>query len=240
MTDQEKLFIHTFTSVKLPTRKIIAILTNLRGGKPKNVPYNKKYVSNVMTAIRQEDKANDMMKVLDYFRKRKEADPRFYYSFQLGPGKKVLCIFWSDGFSRKMYDLYGDCLNFDTTYKTNKYNLPFAPFIGVTGHGQNCLFACAIITNEQAITFKWLFEEFLLCMKGKQPETIISDQDVAMKETILAVFTRSCHQNCFFHIKKKAEEKCGGSFGRIPNLHADFSDILRNSLTVAEFEYLWT
>jgi hypothetical protein len=47
------------------------------------------------------------------------------------------------------------------------------------------------------------------------------------------------HRNCFFHIKRKAEEKCGGSFGRIPNLHADFSDILRNSLTVAEFEHLW-
>jgi hypothetical protein len=65
------------------------------------------------------------------------------------------------GFSRKMYDLYRDCLSFDTTYKTNKYNLPFVPFVGVTGHGQNCLFACAIIKNEQAITFKWLFEKFL-------------------------------------------------------------------------------
>jgi mevalonate pyrophosphate decarboxylase len=78
----------------------MAILTYLRGGKPRNVPYNKKYVSNVMTAIRQEDKSNDMMKVLDYFRKRKEEDPRFYYSFERGPGNKVLSIFWSDGFSR--------------------------------------------------------------------------------------------------------------------------------------------
>ncbi|KAK1687069.1 hypothetical protein QYE76_047917 [Lolium multiflorum] len=99
MTDQEKLFIRTFTSVKLPTRKIMAILTYLRGGKPKNVPYNKKYVSNVMTAMRLEDNRNDMMKVLAYFRKRQEEDPRFYYNFDLGEGNKVKCIFWSDGFS---------------------------------------------------------------------------------------------------------------------------------------------
>jgi hypothetical protein len=52
-----------------------------------------------MTAIRQEDKSNDMMKVLDYFRKRKEEDPRFYYAFERGPGNKVRSIFWSDGFS---------------------------------------------------------------------------------------------------------------------------------------------
>jgi hypothetical protein len=139
-----------------------------------------------------------------------------------------------------MYDLYGDCLSFDTTYKTNKYNLPFASFVGVSGHGHNCLFACAIINNEQEKTFKWLFREFLTCMGGKHPATIITDQDVAMKNAVPDVFKQSVHRNCFFHIKKKAEEKCGGSFGRIPNLHADFSDIFRNSLTVAEFEHLWT
>jgi hypothetical protein len=73
-----------------------------------------------------------MSQVLDYFRARQAEDPRFYYSFQLGPKKKVQCIFWADANSRKMYDLYGDCLSFDTTYKTNKYNLPFAPFVGIT------------------------------------------------------------------------------------------------------------
>ncbi|XP_047065577.1 protein FAR1-RELATED SEQUENCE 5-like [Lolium rigidum] len=222
MTDQEKLFIRTFTSVKLPARKIMAILTYLRGGKPKNVPYNKKYVSNVMTAIRLEDITNDMMKVLSYFRQRQEEDPRFYYNFDLGEGNKVKCIFWSDGFSRHMYDLYGDCLSFDTTFKINKYNLPFAPFVGVTGHGHNCLFSCAIINNEQASTFEWLFEEFLICMGGKHPATIITDgdwprgvQDAAMARAINEVFKQSCHRNCFFHIKRKSEEKCGGSFSNM-------------------------
>ncbi|XP_047063421.1 protein FAR1-RELATED SEQUENCE 5-like [Lolium rigidum] len=190
----------------------MAILTYLRGGKPKNVPYNKKYVSNVMTAIRLEDNTNDMMKVLSYFRQRQEEDPRFYYNFDLGEGNKVKCIFWSDGFSRHMYDLYGDCLSFDTTFKTNKYNLPFAPFVGVTGHGHNCLFSCAIINNEQASTFEWLFGEFLICMGGKHPATIITDQDAAMAKAIDEVFKQTCHRNCFFHIKRKSEEKCGGTF----------------------------
>nr|XP_051211579.1 protein FAR1-RELATED SEQUENCE 3-like [Lolium perenne] len=127
-------------------------------------------------------------------------------------GNKVKCIFWSDGFSRHMHDLYGDCLSFDTTFKTNKYNPPFAPFVGVTGHGHNCLFTCAIVNNEQASTFEWLFEEFLICMGGKHPATIITDQDAAMAKAINEVFKQTCHRNCFFHIKRKSEEKCGGTF----------------------------
>jgi hypothetical protein len=76
-------------------------------------------------------------------------------------------------------------------------------------------------------------------MGGKQPKTIITDQCVSMKKAIPDIFTQARHRNCFFHIKKKCEEKCGGSFGRIPMLHVEFSDILRNSLTVDEFEVMW-
>lgn len=97
MTSEEKLFMRTFTSVKLATRKIMAILTYLRGGKVKNVPYTKKHVSNEITSMRQENSKNDMMQVLEYFRKRKEEDAEFYYAFDLAEGNKVQSIFWADG-----------------------------------------------------------------------------------------------------------------------------------------------
>ena len=53
MTNEEKLFIRTFNSVKLPTRKIMAILSYLRGGSLKAVPYTKKLVSNLETTMRK-------------------------------------------------------------------------------------------------------------------------------------------------------------------------------------------
>ncbi|XP_051211507.1 protein FAR1-RELATED SEQUENCE 5-like [Lolium perenne] len=209
MTEDGQLFIRAFASVKLPPRKIMSILSYLRGG---DIPYTKKHVSNVQTAIRNECKLNDMTQVLDYFRKRKEDDPRFYYNFKLGEGNKVLSLFWSDGNSRRMYELYGDCVSFDTTYKTNRYNLPFASFVGVTGHGHTCLFACAIIQNETAECFTWLFQEFLHCMGNKSPKTIITEQCVSMATSIPQVFPKTVHRNCFFHIRKKCDEKCGRSF----------------------------
>uniref|UniRef100_A0A453EG15 Protein FAR1-RELATED SEQUENCE n=1 Tax=Aegilops tauschii subsp. strangulata TaxID=200361 RepID=A0A453EG15_AEGTS len=243
MTDEEKLLVRTLNSAKLPTRKIMDILSFLRHGP---LPYTKKYVTNVRASIRKENDGNDMMQLLDYFRNKQAEDPRYYYKFKVHPQKpsKVLCIFWADGYSRKMYDLYGDSLSFDTTYKTNKYNLPFAPFVGVFGHGQNCLFACAIIQDETINTFIWLFQTFLECMGRKQPRTVITDQDTSMKEAVPEeavpeVFNLSKHRNCLFHVKKKAEEKCCRTFVTKGDLHADFTDIVHNSLTVAEFEKLW-
>ncbi|KQJ97070.1 hypothetical protein BRADI_3g28642v3 [Brachypodium distachyon] len=238
MTNVEKLFIRTFNSVKLPTRKIMAILSYLRGG-IHATPYTKKILSNMRTSIRKETKANDMMMVLQYFRKRQDHDPRFYYAFKVDSSKKVENIFWSDGNSRRFYELYGDCISFDTTYKTNRYNLPFAPFVGITGHAHNCLFACAILHDETIETFTWLFDTFLHCMGGKKPVTIIADQDVAMKQAIPIVFTGTKHRNCLFHIKKKAEEKCARCFATKPTLHEDFSDIVNKCFTETEFETLW-
>ncbi|XP_051190098.2 protein FAR1-RELATED SEQUENCE 5-like [Lolium perenne] len=40
-------------------------------------------------------------------------------------------IFWVDGPAIAAYKNYIVCLSFDTTYLTNMYNMPFAPFIGI-------------------------------------------------------------------------------------------------------------
>uniref|UniRef100_A0A452ZAI5 MULE transposase domain-containing protein n=1 Tax=Aegilops tauschii subsp. strangulata TaxID=200361 RepID=A0A452ZAI5_AEGTS len=146
MIDEEKFLVRTLNSIKIPTRKIMDILSFLRQGP---LPYTKQHVTNVRESMRRENDSNDMMQLLDYFRGRQAEDSRYFYKFKVHPKdpSKVLCIYWADGYSRKVYNLYGDSLSFDTTYKTNKYNLPFAPFVGVSGHGQNCLFACAIIQD---------------------------------------------------------------------------------------------
>ncbi len=46
------------------------------------------------------------------------------------------------------YDCFGDVLVFDTTYRTNKYNLICAPFVGINYHWQNVMFGCAFLLDE--------------------------------------------------------------------------------------------
>jgi len=238
MTEMEKELIATFNKVNLPDRKIMAVLSYIRGDV---TPYNKKHISNEKTKINKATSDNDMQQVYDWFSKKQAEDPMFFYKFSIDENNKVKNIFWSNGTSRRYYEEFGDCISFDTTYNTNKYSLKFAPIVGITGHGDNCLFGCAFIMDETTETFEWLFQTMLTCMGGKHPKTIITDQDLAMKAAIRNVLPDTIHRNCFFHIMKKAQEKGGRIFSleRNKNLHDDLFDILRNSLTKTEFEYLY-
>ena len=122
---------------------------------------------------------------------------------------KVKCVFWTDPRSVRYYQEFGVCVSFDMTYLTNKYRMPFAPFAGITGHGLTCIFGCALISDETIDIFKWLFQTFLEAMRGKEPKSIITDQDGAMRTAIAEIFPTANHRNCVFHIKYKAEMKCG-------------------------------
>ncbi|WVZ79155.1 hypothetical protein U9M48_026766 [Paspalum notatum var. saurae] len=239
MTDMERAMIRTLTHNNIPTRKMIAILSHLRGGITA-LPYKKKDVSNYRTKINREVSCTDMSQVLSYFMQMKSEDPTFIYKIDLDEDKRLKNLFWSNGSAMKYYAEYGDFVSFDTTHMTNRYNLPFAPFVGVTGHAQTCVFGCAFLHDQTVGTFKWVFEAFLEAMGGKHPKTIITDQDNAMRAAIKLVFPDTVHRNCFFHIKNKCYSKNGKVFASNEGLMEEFEDTVNNSLTKEEFECLWT
>lgn len=160
------------------------------------------------------------MQVVSFFEQKKLEDPLFFYSFKTDLERNVMHIFLSDRTGRSNYDLYGDIPSFNTTYKTNKYDLRFAPFVGINGHGDNCLFACGLIQDEKRETFEWLFNTFLKCMGGKAPKSIITDQDVAMKNVVPKCFPNYNHRNCWFHILTKAHNIARRTFGTNEHLKA--------------------
>jgi hypothetical protein len=57
-------------------------------------------------------------------------------------------LIWSDSQSQMDYGVFGDVVIFDSTYRVNRYNLPFVPFIGVNHHRGTIVFACGIILDE--------------------------------------------------------------------------------------------
>ncbi|EOA25092.1 hypothetical protein CARUB_v10018400mg [Capsella rubella] len=93
----------------------------------------------------------------------------FFYSMQLDEDDMITNIFWVDDRSISNYNLFGDVVCFDSTYKTNDYDRPFAPFVGVNYHKQTVFFV----------------ETFLGTVSGKQPKTILTDQPAAMAKAIV-------------------------------------------------------
>jgi hypothetical protein len=238
MSPEEKDLIRTLKYTNTPTCKIVDILTYVRGGIG-CLPYTKKMVSNYGTEINKEMEKTDVKEVVAMFNQKQAENLGFYYSLELDGLNKVRSIFWTDQKSRLYYEQCGDCVSFDTTFLTNKYNLPFAPFVGISPHGNTYLFACAFIINESSKTFQWLFTQFLTAMNGVPPVSIITDGDKGMKTAIDSVFPFAVHKWCLFHIKKKADEKIGTCFKANEGLYEDFQDIIDNSLIVEEFETLW-
>ena len=147
---------------------------------------------------------------VQYFERRKAENPQFFYAKQTDTAtNSVVALFWVDGRTRALYPKYKDCVFFDTTFCTNKYNMPFAPIVGVNNHLQTVVLGCALLPNEQIETFKWVYEQWMIAMENEHPTNIMTDQDQAMAASVDKVFPHTTHRCCKWHMLHKAREKIG-------------------------------
>jgi hypothetical protein len=140
---------------------------------------------------------------------KKKKNDSFFYVIDLDDESRLKNLIWVDARSRSVYESFGDVITFDTTYLTNKYKMPFAPFVGVNHHSQSILFRCGLLSNENIDTFVWLFKTWLKCMSDQAPNAIITDQDKSMQAAIRRVFPRAKHRFCLWHIMSKVPHKLG-------------------------------
>jgi hypothetical protein len=99
------------------------------------VPYTLKDMSNFRATLCAENLYTDMQDTIAYFEALQYRDKDFFFRYDLDDQKRVKHLFWVDGAARKAYKYFNDCISFDTTYMTNKYKMPFAPFVGINSHG---------------------------------------------------------------------------------------------------------
>jgi zinc finger SWIM domain-containing protein 3 len=78
---------------------------------------------------------------------------------------------------------------FDSTYRMNRYNLPFVPFIGLNHHRSTIVFGVGIISDETVGSYEWLLHTFLGAMSHKHPKYVITDGDSATRKAIKKVLT---------------------------------------------------
>lgn len=165
----------------------------------KNVGHNKRDHINYVNRMRMQDveggDANAAVK--DLCALQDEQDD-FFFRVRWDENNKLSALFWRDSLMLEDYSLYGDLVIFDTTYRTNRYNLVCAPFVGLNNHKHNVMFACAFIADEKKSTFTWLLETFKKSMKQKVPETIFTDQDKGMMGAIKKVLY--CFLYCFIDL----------------------------------------
>ncbi|MGV7959431.1 hypothetical protein PJP14_29455, partial [Mycobacterium kansasii] len=80
-------------------------------------------------------------------------DPSFFYAIQVDEDDQITNMFWTDTKSIMDYNVFGDVVCFDTTYRINSYGRPFVPFIGVNHHKQTIIFGGALLYDETIESF---------------------------------------------------------------------------------------
>nr|XP_017227596.1 PREDICTED: protein FAR1-RELATED SEQUENCE 5-like [Daucus carota subsp. sativus] len=239
LTKHAKRSLNLYDEAGIPMNKSYNALVVEHGGH-KNMPFSKKDCENYMREIRKLRLAEgDAVALQNYFNKAQSIDSHFYYSIDLDDENRIKNLFWADARCRATYKEFGDVVAFDTTYLTNKYDMPFAPFVGVNHHGQSILLGCGLVSNEDTITFVWLFRTWLTCMFGNPPNAIITDQDRAMQNAIEQVFPKARHRWCLWHIMKKIPEKLKG-YKEYDSIKFQLQNVVYDSIDIDTFEIGWS
>ncbi|KAI3864027.1 hypothetical protein MKW98_031619 [Papaver atlanticum] len=219
--------------------KIYGALT-VEGGGYENLSYDEKTLRNMIAREKVlELGEGDATALLDHFTNMQNKDPNFFYRLDIDGIGRLKNVFWADNRCRESYKEFGEVVTFDTTYLTNKYDMPFSQFVGVNHHGQSILLGCGLLSNEEKETFAWLFKAWLDCMNGVAPGGIITDQASAMKIAIEIVFKDTKHRWCLWHIMKKIPEKLR-RYDNYVRIKSRMKKVVYDSQCPAEFEERWS
>ncbi|XP_071688304.1 protein FAR1-RELATED SEQUENCE 5-like [Rutidosis leptorrhynchoides] len=107
--------------------------------------------------------------------------------------------FWADQALKENYKVFGDVVSFDSTFRTNKYDMKFIPFTGIDNQKKCVTFGAALLAKEDADSYKWLCEAFKKAFP-EEPQIVLTDQDPSMIVAIEAVFKKARHILCMWHI----------------------------------------
>ncbi|XP_044433137.1 protein FAR1-RELATED SEQUENCE 12-like [Triticum aestivum] len=218
--------------------KVYGVMADIHGSHD-DVPFRKRSLKSMCASIAHECSQDDINKTLDLFTSMQAEETGFFFAVKTDEERRVSGLFWCHQKSRADYSCFGDAVTFDTTYKSNLYEMPVGLFVGVNNHYQCCLFGCVFLREETVESFKWAFETFLSAMDNKPPKTILTDQSRQMDLAIAHVMNSSKHVWCKWHVLKKMREKVGSMYRNGTPFRNDFNILINEMMTVEEFEKEW-
>jgi hypothetical protein len=117
---------------------------------------------------------DDNGKTLRILRGMQCDDPNLAVCIDSDEAGRVRSILWCTGKNRSDYVCFGDVITFDTTYRTNLYDMPFGLFVGVNNHFQSIVFRAVFLRHEMIESFEWAFSTFVGMLQGKAPVTMLT------------------------------------------------------------------
>ncbi|GLU08428.1 hypothetical protein SLE2022_253420 [Rubroshorea leprosula] len=203
ITPDDKARICMFAKAGMSVRQMLRLMELEKGVKLGCLPFTEIDVRNLLQSFRNVNRDYDAIDLIAMCKKLKDENPNFHYDFKLDGHNKLDHIAWSYASAIQLYEAFGDAVVFDTTHRLESYDMLLGVFLGVDNHGVTSCFGCVLLRDENLPSFSWALKTFLSFMKGKTPQTILTDQNVCLKEAVAIEIPGTKHAFCISHIIAK-------------------------------------
>lgn len=239
ISDTDKSRILMFAKTGISVQQMMRLLELEKCVEPGYLPFTEKDVRNLLQSFRKLDPEDESIDLLRMCRNIKDIDPNFKFEFTLDSNNRLENIAWSYASSIQSYEIFGDAVVFDTTHRLTAFDMPLGIWVGVNNYGMPCFFGCVLLREENLRSYSWALKAFLGFVNGRAPQTILTDQNICLKEAIAMEMPTSKHALCIWLIVAKFPSWFNAVLGeRYNEWKAEFYR-LYNLESIEEFELGW-
>ncbi|PSS02922.1 Protein FAR1-RELATED SEQUENCE like [Actinidia chinensis var. chinensis] len=203
ISDTDKSRILMFAKTGISVQQMMRLMELEKCVEPGYLPFTEKDVRNLLQSFRKVDPEDESIDLLRMCRNIKDKDPNFRFEFTLDLNNRLENIAWSYASSVQSYEIFGDAVVFDTTHRLTAFDMPLGIWVGVNNYGMPCFFGCVLLREENLRSFSWALKAFLSFMSGKAPQTLLTDQNMCLKEAIAMEMPATKHALCIWMIVAK-------------------------------------
>ncbi|XP_031273388.1 putative protein FAR1-RELATED SEQUENCE 10 [Pistacia vera] len=246
--DQERILL--LSKAGFPIHRIVKVLELEKGIQGGQLPFLERDVRNFVQnrkrfvqendALLTEKRENDTMELVEACKASKVTDEDFVYDFTVDENNKIENIAWAYADSVHAYNMLGDVVYFDTSYRSITYGMIFGAWLGIDSNGRTIFFGCALLQDETLRSFAWALQTFLRFMKGRCPQTIITDLDPGLKDAIRSELPSTKHVISICNILPKLSSWLSLPLGsQFSHFKSEFDALYRTEST-EDFELRWS
>lgn len=239
ISDSDKSRILMFAKTGISVHQMMRLMELEKCVEPGYLPFTEKDVRNLLQSFRKLDPEEEGIDLLRMCRNIKEKDSNFKFEYTLDSNNRLENIAWSYASSVQSYEIFGDAVVFDTTHHLTAFDMPLGIWVGMNNYGMPCFFGCVLLREENLRSFSWALKAFLGFMNGKAPQTILTDQNLCLKEAIAMEMPMTKHALCIWMIVAKFPSWFNAVLGeRYNEWKAEFFR-LYNLESIEDFELGW-
>lgn len=203
ISDSDRSRILMFAKAGISVQQMMRLMELEKCVEPGHLPFTEKDIRNLLQSFRKAEPVDESIDLLRMCRNNKEKDPNFRFEYTLDSSNRLENIAWSYASSVHSYEIFGDAVVFDTTHQLTAFDMPLGIWVGVNNYGMPCFFGCVVLREENLRSFSWALRTFLEFMNGNAPQTLLTDQNMCLKDAIAAEMPATKHALCIWMIVAK-------------------------------------